>query len=156
MVPFWSACHGHHSAALLHHLGIGRTPPRDQPEAFRLPQLLRRRDLLCPGVPRDSRTVVSLRRAAPIIAWLFLFACRPRLPIYDLPFRAARRDHPRVVPEIRRSSDRLFEFPRLCCDHDVDRPIRQDRLFRSDRIADDLFRPFACRVFHSIGGACNA
>ena len=46
------------------------------------------------------RTVVSLRRAAPIIAWLFLFACRPRLPIYDPPFRAARRDHPRVVPEI--------------------------------------------------------
>ena len=41
--------------------------------------------------------------------------------------------------EFRRAPDHQLEFPGLRRDHDVDRLIRQDRLFRSDRIADGFF-----------------
>jgi len=73
---------------------LGRTAPRDRFGAIRLPQLHRRRGLLCSWVPFDPRPIVGLHWPASTAAWLFLVVRGPRLRIDDRSFHVARGGHP--------------------------------------------------------------
>ena len=75
---------------------------------------------------------------------------RRRRLSFDAAFvRAVRRHRARTVQARRRPLDLLSQFPWFRGDADLARPVRQNRLLRSDRLADDLFRLLARDVLRA-------